>query len=119
VGSGTDLFIYSAAADSPFGAAGDTINGDPINGFAANDEVSLKALLLSHKSVLDKGAVGSFTDAATQGYFGSAGVAVEYGAGNTAQAYVDTNNNGSLDSGDMMIKFTNVAQGSLDHSFLM
>jgi hypothetical protein len=74
-------------------------------------------LLLSQKTVLDKAEVGSFTDTTTPGFFGSAGVVMEYGAGNAAQAYIDANNNGSLDSGDMMIKFTNVTLGSLDHSF--
>ena len=119
MGSGTDLFIYSAAANSPFVPGSGGAADDTINGFSANDEVSLKGLLLSHKSVLDKGVVGSFTDAAAPGYFGSAGAAVEYGAGNTAQAYIDANNNGNLDTGDMMIKFTSVTPGSLDHNFLM
>jgi Ca2+-binding RTX toxin-like protein len=57
-GSGTDLFLYSAAADSPFAAGSGGSADDTINGFLpVNDEVNLQTLLLSHKSVLDKGMV--------------------------------------------------------------
>jgi hypothetical protein len=122
-GSGSDLFVYQTASDSPFvpnsgGALDDTIIGTS-NGFlAGTEQIDLTALLLSNKSVLDKGVVSSFSDTTIPGYFGTSGVAVEYKAGNTAHAYIDANNDGSLDSGDMMIKFTKVAPGSLDLGFL-
>jgi Ca2+-binding RTX toxin-like protein len=119
-GSGNDSFVYTATADSPFLAGTGGASDDTISRFlTAQDNINLHALLLSDTSVVDKGLVGNFTDTATKGYFANGGVAIEYGSGNTAQVYVDANNNGNLDSGDMMIKITGVTPGSLDHSLVV
>ncbi len=120
-GSGTDTFSYRLATDSPFVASSAGASDDTINGMlAGTDKLDLRSLLLSQKTVLDKGSVASFTDATTAGYFSGGSVAVEYGAGSSAQVFVDTNRDGILDSGDMMMKVNGVAAHSLGNSsFLM
>ena len=112
-----DVVTYPLAANSPFVPGQNGAPDDTINAFKAGmDLIDLRGILLSHKSVVDKGVVGSFTDITTKGYFGTAGVAVEYGAGNTARVFVDANKDGNLDSGDMLIKFTGVAAHALGSS---
>jgi hypothetical protein len=86
-----------------------------INSFLpVTDKIDLRDLLLSQKTVLDKVEVSSFTDAATLGFFGTSGVAVEYApTGGAAQVYVDANKDGNLDSGDIMIRLTGITAHSL------
>lgn len=122
-GTGTSSFLYRTAANSPFVAGAGGLPNDVINGFLAGlDKIDLRSLLLpaAEKSVVDKGVVGSFTDTASAGYFGTSGVAVEYSAGNTAQVFVDGSKDGSLGGGDMMIQINGVAAHSLTAAnFLM
>ena len=59
----------------PRGASDDTVSGFS----AAGDRFDLRYLLLSQKSLVDKGMSRRLPDAATPGYFGTAGVGVEYG----------------------------------------
>jgi hypothetical protein len=115
-GTGHDVFIYHSASDSPFTAGSGGSSDDLIDDAfkpSGSDKINLAAVHLIQKAVLDKGIVPSFTDAVTPGFFSTASVAVEYGPSNTAHAYVDANNNGNLDSGDLLIKFADVAGHSL------
>jgi len=115
-GSGADSFMFLMASDSAF-TPGSAAATDLINGFTAGvDKIDLSAILLNQKTVLDKGVIGAFTSTAVTDYFGTAGVAVEYGAGNKAQVYADANNNGSLDTGDMLIRLNGIAANSLGSS---
>ena len=124
-GRGADTFIYLAASDSPYA----TVNGvmslagsDLISGFQVSiDMIDLSAFGFSgsQAAVLTKSVTG-FSTGDVAGFFGTAGVAVEYArSGGTAQLYVDANKDGNLGSNDMVIQLTGVAKGSIGASSIV
>ncbi len=125
-GKGADLFQYLRVGDSPletFSGLIDTRNDDTLVNFVGGtDVIDLTGLLipLGAQSVVTQSTSGFSANLANgAGYFGSAGVAVEYSAnGNSvaARVYVDANHDGNLGSGDMLIQITGVRSGSLGGS---
>ena len=125
-GKGADFFQYGHVADSPLQTIGGLISvsgDDQILGFqVGSDKIDLSSLLLpgAAQSVVTKSTTGFSADLANgAGYFGAAGVAVEYagpGKSVAARVYVDTNHDGNLGAGDMLIQVTGVASDSLKAS---
>ena len=122
--AGADSFVYSEWRDSPLSAdffgnivpsASDTL----ISFKTSEDQIDLSAFefLGDQTAVLTK-SLSSFTNNLSSGanFFGTAGVAVEYakiGKVLTARIYVDTNKDGDLNAGDMLIQATGVSRGSI------
>jgi len=120
--AGADRFVYGSAADSAVILNGQTISiagTDRLNSFATtNDVIDLSAFGFTGAlaTVVAKGASG-FTTTATNGFFGTSAVAVEYAQrGQTAQVYVDVSRDGNLGAGDLLIQITGVTKNSLSAS---
>ena len=121
--NGSDIFFYFAPTDSPLTLANGAIDAaynDKITSFqVGTDKIDLSAFGFggAAASVLNKTTTTFSTSLSNgTGFFGTAGVAVEYASLNrvtTTRVYVDTDHNGSLDTGDMMIQLTGASRGAL------
>lgn len=121
---GADIFSYREWRDSPLSTdfSGNIIAsaGDTLLSFkTSEDKIDLSAFdfLGDQTAVLTKSTT-SFTNnlSSGAGFFGTAGVAVEYnkvGKTATARIYVDTNKDGDLNAGDMLIQATGVSKGTI------
>lgn len=122
-GSGADVFRYQTADDSALQTNGGTIitsGDDKITGFqASTDKIDLSEFGFAgtQATVLTKSTTGFSTNLNNAtGFFGNAGVAVEYAGTKKApiaRVYVDTNKDGNLGTGDMLIQLTGAAKGSI------
>lgn len=125
-GLGADVFRYGAVADSALLTSGGTIDvsgADTLVGFiAGTDKIDLSGFVVPSvaASVLTKTTTAfSSTLANGAGFFGTAGVAVEYaksGKATNARVYADTNHDGNLNAGDMLIQITGVTKNSIGAS---
>ena len=125
-GLGADIFHYGAVADSALQTSGGAIDvsGDDtlVSFLAGTDKIDLISLGFSgaSASVLTKTSTAFSTTLANgTGFFGTAGVAVEYaksGKTTNARIYADTNHDGNLNAGDMLIQLTGVSKNSIGAS---
>jgi len=121
---GADVFVYAGATDSALQTSGGSIvvsGDDTIAAFQATlDKIDLTAFGFAGpgEAAITKPTTGFSTDLASgAGFYGTAGVAVEYASfGDTARVYVDANHDGNLGAGDMLIQLTGVTTNSITAS---
>ena len=123
-GKGADVFVYEEWRDSPLvtdlsGNIFTSVSDLLVSFQASSDRIDLSkfGLLGDQTAVLNSSTKSFTTDlSAGTGFFGTAGVVVEYakiGKTASAQIYVDSNKDGDLNAGDMLIQATGVAKGSI------
>jgi len=127
--NGADIFRYLAASDSPLALSGSTIDTsafDQIASFqAGTDKLDLHVFGFTGAaaSVVTKTSTAfTATLAKATGFFGTAGVAVEYASSGrtvTTRVYVDANGDHNLGTGDAVIQLTGVSKNGLTTSSIM
>ena len=120
---GADVFVYRSAEESAFRTSGTNIvtsGADTIVSFVAGaDVIDLSAFGFSGgaASLLVRSTTGiSNTTATAAGFFGTAGVAIEYSSTGSGRIYIDANRDGNLGAGDGMTQLFSVTNNSLTAS---